>query len=380
MSRRWARRLAIAPPLSPRAYLKRPRRSLPFPLTDPRCRLYARARHGLYHGVRALGLQPGDEALVPAYHHGSEIETLRQAGLDCRFYDCDDALQPDESMLEELCGPRTRVLHLIHYYGRPQDASRWRQWCDERGLALIEDAAQTWLALSGGAPVGSYGDLAIFCLHKSFGLPDGGALVARNPPPPPPPDRRRGVRQLKARHRDWLAQHSARLARARTTLSTAESRREVPARAFDVGDPDSPPAAMTSFLLPRIADPAAAARRRANHGQLLERLSESVPEALRSLPEGAAPYTFLVASPDKDALLNRLEAHGIVGGALWETPHPLLDVAAFPVAAQIRSTLVGLPVHQELSRRDVNRIADVFERGRDLAGVEHSPLMRQSFR
>jgi dTDP-4-amino-4,6-dideoxygalactose transaminase len=309
---------------------------------------------------------------VPAYHHGSEIETLRQAGLECRFYDCDERLEPDASQLDDLCGPRTRVLHLIHYYGRPQDARRWRAWCDERGLALIEDAAQTWLGWSGEAPVGSFGDLAIFCLHKSFGLPDGGALVARRPPPPPPPGRRRGGRQLLTRHGDWLAQHSSRLARAEPQLSTAQSRREVPSRAFDVGDPDSAPATMTSFLLPRVADAAAAPKRRAHYEQLLERLSDAVPEALRRLPEGSAPYALLVAGPDKNALLNHLEAHGVVGGALWETPHPLLDVTAFPVATRMRSTLVGLPVHQELSRNDVDRIADICERASERVTVPAS--------
>lgn len=364
MSGDWPRRLAIAPPLPPRAVLSRPRRVLPFPLEDRGCRLYARARHGLYHGVRALGVEPGDEALVPAYHHGSEIETLRQAGLTPRFYACDERFEPDERELAALCGPRTRLLHLIHYYGLPQSARRWREWCDERGLWLVEDAAQTWLARAEDAPVGSYGDLAIFCLHKSFGLPDGGALVARRPPLRPPPRRSPGLRQLVVRQRHWLAQRSARLARVRTPLSTTESRREVPGRAFALGDPNSPPATATSFLLPRIADAGAAEKRRANFLMLLERLSAAVPEPLRSLAEGAAPYTFIVESADKDALLNHLETNGIVGGALWETPHPLLDVSAFPSALRMRSRLVGLPVHQELSRGDVDRIAAVLERGR----------------
>jgi len=363
VSRRWPRRLAIAPPLPPNVYLRRRRRTLPFPLDEPGYRLYARARHGLFHGVRALGLEPGDEALVPAYHHGSEIETLRQAGLECRFYDLDVGLEPDESQLEELCGPRTRVLHLIHYYGRPQDAGRWRRWCDDRRLALIEDAAQTWLAQSGNAPVGSFGDLAIFCLHKSFGLPDGGALVARKPPPPPSAGgRRRGVHALVTRHRHWLAQRSARLARARPDVTTPESRREEPSHAFAVGDPDTPPAAMTSFLLPRVADPSASAKRRANFQMLLDRLSPAVPEPLRALPAGAAPYAFLIESPDKNALLRHLEASGIAGGALWETPHPLVDVERFPVARRVRSRFVGLPVHQELSRADIDRIAGVAQR------------------
>ena len=177
-------RLSVWPPLPPSVHLRR-RRELPFPLREEGCRLFALGRHALWHGVRALGLEPRDEILVPAYHHGSEVEALTRAGLACRFYGGSDGLQPDESELEALIGPRTRALFLIHYLGFPQELARWRRWCDERDLLLIEDAAQAWLAHCDGVPVGSVGDLAIFCLYKTYGVPDGAALVSRRPPAQP---------------------------------------------------------------------------------------------------------------------------------------------------------------------------------------------------
>ena len=72
--------------------------------------------------------------LAPAFHHGSEIEALLRAGLECRFYEVGESLAPDPAELESLVGPRTRALLLIHYLGRPQAAARWREWCDEREL------------------------------------------------------------------------------------------------------------------------------------------------------------------------------------------------------------------------------------------------------
>src|SRR4051794_34875035 len=107
--------IAVAPPLPPGAYFRRRRRSLPFPLEEEAHRVFARARHGLFHGLRALGLGSGDEVLAPAYHHGSEIETLRRAGLRCRFYDCDEQLAPRTQDLEALLRPATRALYLTHY-------------------------------------------------------------------------------------------------------------------------------------------------------------------------------------------------------------------------------------------------------------------------
>ena len=173
MSRRW---MSVWPPLAPDAYVRRPLDRLPFPLQDARYRLYARARQGIWQGATALGVGHGDEVLAPAYHHGSEIEALLRTGAQCRFYDSSEDLSPRQEQLEAMLGPRVRALLLIHYLGFPQDAPRWRRWCDERGLLLIEDAAQAWLATSGGRPVGSLGDLAVFCLYKTFGIPEGAAV------------------------------------------------------------------------------------------------------------------------------------------------------------------------------------------------------------
>src|SRR5215210_1380680 len=67
-----ASRLKLWPPLPPDVYVRRPSTELPFPLATDACSLFARGRHALWQGIRALGLGEGDEVLVPAYHCGSE--------------------------------------------------------------------------------------------------------------------------------------------------------------------------------------------------------------------------------------------------------------------------------------------------------------------
>jgi dTDP-4-amino-4,6-dideoxygalactose transaminase len=155
--------ISVMPPLPFKPYARRSSKVLPFPLEEAHCRIFSLARQGLYIGIKALGLQPGDEILVPAYHHGSEIEAFIQGGIVCRFYEAGQRLEPDEKDLEALLSSRVRALHLTHYLGFPQDAARWRAWCDEHNLLLIEDAAQAWLSLRNGTPVGSHGDLSVFC-------------------------------------------------------------------------------------------------------------------------------------------------------------------------------------------------------------------------
>src|SRR5204863_8790734 len=109
----------------------------------------------------ALGLGSGDVALVPAWHHGAEVEALRQAGLELVFYESGPLLEPDADELESLLAQRVRLLVVTHYLGFPQDVARWRAWCDERGLLLLEDAAHASLATAGEHPAGAYGDAAI---------------------------------------------------------------------------------------------------------------------------------------------------------------------------------------------------------------------------
>jgi hypothetical protein len=59
-------------------------------------------------------------------------------------------------------GSEFRALYLTHFLGFPQHAERWRAWLDRRGLLLIEDEAQAWLATQNGRPAGSIGDPAVF--------------------------------------------------------------------------------------------------------------------------------------------------------------------------------------------------------------------------
>jgi CelD/BcsL family acetyltransferase involved in cellulose biosynthesis len=335
---------------------------LPFPLGDPRCRLYTRGRHALWHGLRASSLTAGDSVLAPAYHHGSEIEVLARLGIDCRFYGLTDQLEPDQDDLDSLLTPRVRALQLTHYLGYPQDARRWREWCDERGLLLIEDAAMAWLAETNDGPVGTHADLAIFCLYKSFGLPDGAALISRSPPEPPPAGGGFQLRAVAALHLAWLTQ---RFVGPLPTDNRRSSEEDVyvPEVDFALGDPNVPSGVAMRALLARVADPAAAVRRRANARVLLEGLGDRVPEPFDRLPEGAVPFVFPLHSPDKRALLERLAGHGVAALDFWSAPHPALPAERFPSIAVRRATTIGLPVHQELRPGDLERLM-VAVRGR----------------
>ena len=355
------RRLGIWAPLSPFVYARRPRSPLPYPLDGASSVLFAFARQGIWHGCRALGLEAGDSVLVPAYHHGSEVEALARAGLVCRFY---DGVRPYADELEALIDETTRALYLIHPVGLPQDAAHWRRWCDERALLLIEDAAQAWLARVGSRPAGAYGDLGVFCMYKTVGVPEGAAAVARCAVPAPSPNTALGVRDLARRHGAWLAQRSSAVAWLLARRRAAPYSRD---RDMALGDVTSGPWRLTSAILSRVADPTVAARRRANFRLLEHRLGDLVPEELGPMTEGASPFVFPVAVTDRQAELRRLAACGIRALDLWSVPHPSLPTG-YPRAEALRREVIGLPVHQELHRPHIERIARAVRAGGEATG------------
>jgi selenocysteine lyase/cysteine desulfurase len=361
-----ASRLTVWPPLPPGVYLRRPADVLPFPLDRENGRIVAWGRHAVWHGVRTLNLRPGDEVLMPAYHHGSEVQAVVESGLVPRFYDSDDRLQPRQDELDSLITPRTKALHLTHYLGFPQDSGRWRRWCDERGLLMIEDAAQAWLARDGPEPVGSFGDLSFFCLYKTFGLPEGAAVLCTPPLERRPYDPRLGTWELIRMHAHWLAGRSAVFSRVVTAVR--RSRPIDSATEFHLRDPAGMPWRSTMFLLRRIVDPRAAERRRLNYRDLLGRVGARVPPPFDQLPDGASPFAFPVDVPDKQTVVERLSEANVKAVDLWSYPHPALPETGFPEAEARRASTLALPVHQELRTQDLVRMAAELDRALGSSG------------
>jgi CelD/BcsL family acetyltransferase involved in cellulose biosynthesis len=296
------RQLAVLPPPDSGRALRRPAPGLPFPLGAVGCRLFPDASQALVHGLHALGLETGDEVLFPALHHRRTLETLAMAGLAPRLHDLSAGLEPDPDELEGLLGARVRALYLVHHLGFPQDAPGWLAWCRSRGLLLIEDATEAWLGTIEGRPLGSVGDLGVFSLRATVGWPGGALVLAR------PPDR-----ELRGR--------------------PGPTRRQALAiRRLLGGDPP--------------------ASRRANYRRLLAELGEQVPEGFIQLAEGAVPFAFPVVSSDPAALRRRLERHG-VGAVDLRAARP---AERFPNAARLAQSTLGLPVHQQLRSRDLDRI------------------------
>jgi CDP-6-deoxy-D-xylo-4-hexulose-3-dehydrase len=89
----------------------------------------------------------------------------------------------DTSALEEAVGPRTRAVALAHTLGNPFDVAAVRALCSEHDLWLVEDTCDAVGATYGGAPVGSFGQVATVSFYPAHHITmgEGGCVLVNEP-------------------------------------------------------------------------------------------------------------------------------------------------------------------------------------------------------
>jgi dTDP-4-amino-4,6-dideoxygalactose transaminase/8-oxo-dGTP pyrophosphatase MutT (NUDIX family) len=137
------------------------------------------ALHSAYY---ALGIGPGDEVLCPAYTFFATAAPLLQLGALPILVDSNLDGMVDLAEARRLLTPRTRALVLTHMWGYPSPVPLYREFCDENGLALVEDCSHAHGARFEGTPVGATADAAVWSLQAAKLIPagEGGILCTNN--------------------------------------------------------------------------------------------------------------------------------------------------------------------------------------------------------
>ncbi|TMB13639.1 MAG: aminotransferase DegT, partial [Deltaproteobacteria bacterium] len=117
---------------------------LVFPFDQPGLRYRYFARNAVWDAVQLLGLA-GKKVLMPAYHHGVELETLLAAGVQPVFFRVDAQMRADfDDARAKSAG--AAALYVIHYAGFPQDMHAARYLANELRVPVIEDCALALLS------------------------------------------------------------------------------------------------------------------------------------------------------------------------------------------------------------------------------------------
>jgi dTDP-3-amino-3,4,6-trideoxy-alpha-D-glucose transaminase len=290
--------------------------------------------------LRAAGVLPGDEVIVPAHTFIASALAVVHAGATPVFADVDD----DTGLLDPAAaaaaiGTRTAAVLAVHLYGQACDGDALRALTQRHGLLLVEDAAQAHGATWRGRPVGTLGDVACFSFYpsKNLGaLGDGGAIATGDAGIA---ERARILRNLGQRGKgehvllgDNLRLHALQ-------------------------------AALLRVKLPHV--PVWNAERR-RHAARYRRL---LPQAMRPPHERPASpsvhHLFPVRVAERDAVAARLRELGIHTGvhyhpAVHRQP-PFRAVGARPCAAPRAEAwaaeTLSLPIFPELAPRELERVA-----------------------
>jgi perosamine synthetase len=132
----------------------------------------------LFSAYFALGLDAGDEVLVPSMTFRATVTPLLLLNLRAIFYDANPA--SGEVNIEDVAAritPRTRVIVVTHLWGRPADMGAVCALAEQHGLQVVEDCSHAHGARWRDRPVGSFGTVSAFSVGTKKMVSGGTAGV-----------------------------------------------------------------------------------------------------------------------------------------------------------------------------------------------------------
>jgi dTDP-4-amino-4,6-dideoxygalactose transaminase len=150
---------------------------------SPYCLATANGTSALIVSLNVLGVEPGDEVIIPPYTFVATVNAvLRQYALPV-FVDTDpETFQMDHRKAEAAFTERTKAIMPVHLGGAVCDLDELVPMARKHKAALIEDACQAHLAEWRGRKAGTYGDAGCFSFQESKNLSsgEGGAILLRS--------------------------------------------------------------------------------------------------------------------------------------------------------------------------------------------------------
>lgn len=309
------------------------------------CITCANGTDALQIALMALGVGPGDEVVTPGFTFIATAETVALLGARPVYVDIDPLTGTlDPTRLEAAIGPRTRALVPVSLYGQCADLDAINAIAARHGLAVIEDAAQSFGASYKGRRSCSLTDIACTSFFPSKPLGcygDGGALFTGDD------ELARVLRQI-ARHGQDRRYHHVRVG-VNSRLDTLQA----------------------AILLPKleILEEELALRQQvaARYDRLLAAAGcGSEGSSLLAMPQ-VAPYNrsawaqYSIRVAERSALQARLEAAGIPSAVHYPIPLNRQPAVADPDAVLPEGDLMAeqvlsLPMHPYLGEGDQQRI------------------------
>jgi dTDP-4-amino-4,6-dideoxygalactose transaminase len=334
-------------------------------------------RVALAMALKAAGAGPGDTVLVPAWHSQSMVPPVEWCGAQVVFYRLLADTSPDLDDIALKAGPSCKAIMATHFFGFPRDLAGLRQLCDARAIALVEDCAHAFFG-----PVGAWGDYVAASSMKFFPTYEGGCLVsARRPLPHAVSGGGAGFEAKAALAALERSFEHGRLAGLRAALwapmrlkdaawRRLKAHRNAPAQLAPSSSDSScrldpqwigKRSALFSRAVVKFASRARIAARRREHYSLMAQALDGVAGCqplFARLPDGVVPWMYPVLVDDADAAARALGLAGLPVTRFGYPQWPGMDPATCMVSARLARHVLAFPCHQELTARELARLAE----------------------
>ncbi|MFK0203963.1 DegT/DnrJ/EryC1/StrS family aminotransferase [Streptomyces lavendulae] len=316
---------------------------------------YSRVRHCVAVGngtdalelaLRANGVGPGDECVLPANSFIATAEAVYRAGATPVLVDIDpDTFLIDSAAAVAAINDRTAAVLPVHLYGRLVDTTAIRAAARAHDAVVVEDAAQSQGATRDGKRAGAFGEIAATSFYPGKNLGaygDGGAVVTDSD------ELAERMRLLRAhgervRHRHETVGFNSRL--------------------------DSLQAVVLSAKLKRL-DAWNALRREAAMRYEAMLADVDAVRAPSGADEGHAWHLYVVRVPDRDTILERVRAEGIGAAIHYPVPIHLTPAFAylgegpgsFPEAERAAGEILTLPMFPGITEQQQSAVVDALKK------------------
>ncbi|VTU15210.1 DegT/DnrJ/EryC1/StrS family aminotransferase [Variovorax sp. RA8] len=303
----------------------------------------------LHLALVALGLQPGDEVIIPTVTYIATANAVRYCGAVPVLVDvCADTMNIDPAEVARKITTRTRGIIPVHLYGHPADMNALASIAKQHSLWLLEDAAEAHGAEVNGKRVGSLGDCATFSFFGNKIVTTGeGGMVTTNDDELAKRLRLYRGQGVDPERRYWfpVVGYNYRMTNIQAAIGLAQM------ETVDAALADRQ-------TLARIYDEALAPLRD----------SLVLPTVHQNMHHVYWMYTVFLREGDetrRDAVMKALDSDGIETRPVFHPMHvlpPYRESTAYPVADEWAQRGMNLPTHQFLTPADISRVAGSLKR------------------
>jgi dTDP-4-amino-4,6-dideoxygalactose transaminase len=296
----------------------------------------------LHLALLALGIEKGDEVIVPANTFIATAWGVSYSGATPVFVDCTaETWQIDASKIEEKITDKTKAIIGVHLYGQPFDIDALKNICSKHNLFLLEDAAQAQGATYKQIPVGGFGEMGCFSFYPGKNLGacgEAGGVTTNN--------------EKYYKHLQSLRNHG----------SVVRYYHDEIGYNMRMGGLEAASLAVKLKYLTGWNE-----RRK----EIAKRYQQEVTNAKikrQAQPDWADSvyHLFVVTTPDRDALIKHLNQHNIYPALHYPVPCHLQKAykdlgykqGDFPNAEYLASHCLSLPMYAELTDDEVTFVID----------------------